>query len=51
MDLTRQIPALLVIGAALVAFRLFGNSEIFDTLVHRELKPQYDYVIGTIFAT
>jgi len=40
-----HIPTVLVIFSVLVAYRLFGVSEFFETLSRKEIQKQYDYVI------
>jgi len=46
----QYIPALLVIGAALVSYRLLGLNDLFTDLIKaKELKASYDYLIGANF--
>lgn len=43
----QYIPTLMVLGAALVAYRFLGLDEYFQELIHqKDLRDSYEYIIG-----
>ena len=46
--LSNNLPIIFVIGVALVAYRYSGIGAWFQEFIKKDLRPSYDYIIGTV---